>query len=190
VRALAHTLGADAVFVAVHVGLSDGRGNGLVRWDNAAACTRGRCRPDGYGVCRLDGRDVGFFVEYDRGTERARDYAGKWAAYYTYRDSGRAAHDYTSFPVILVVTAGSEEPVLRSARAAAMGRPTAALPILVTTVGWIAGHPRGILGPIWRTPSSSARGYWLRAQHPGAGLHGNVDQRLGAAPSWSGMADQ
>ena len=98
VRALAHTLGADAVFVALHLAARGSRGDGLVRWDNAAACVRGRCRPDGYGVCRLGGRDVGFFLEYDRGTERARDYAGKWAAYYAYRDSGRAARDYTSFP--------------------------------------------------------------------------------------------
>jgi len=162
VRALTHTLGSDAVFVALHLALSEGRGNGLVRWDNAAASMRGRCRPDGYGICRLDGRDVGFFLEYDRGTENARDYAAKWAAYYAYRDSGRAAADYAGFPTILVVTAGPEERVLRSARAAALTRPASSLPILVTTTGWIEGHPEGIVGPIWRTPDSSARGFWLR----------------------------
>jgi hypothetical protein len=159
VRALAHTLGADAVFVALHVAAARARTSGLVRWDNAAACTRGRCRPDGYGVCRLGNRDIGFFLEYDRGTERARDYAGKWAAYYAYRDSGRAAADYASFPTILVVTACSEEPVVRSARAAAAGR--VPLPILVTTTGWVAGHPQGLLGPIWCTPESPQRRSWV-----------------------------
>jgi Replication-relaxation/Winged helix-turn-helix DNA-binding len=165
-RALAHTLGADAVFVALHVALSRIPGDGLVRWDNAAASMRGRCRPDGYGVCRVGGRDVGFFLEYDRCTESARDYAAKWAGYYAYRDSGRAAADYASFPTILVVTAGPEERVLRSARAAAVGRPGSALPILLTTTGWIDWHPQGIVGPIWRTPNRSARGYWLRAPPP------------------------
>ncbi len=160
-RALAHTLGADAVFVALHVASRGGRGDGLVRWDNAAASARGRCRPDGYGVYRLGGRDVGFFLEYDRGTEKAAQYAGKWAAYYAYRDSGRAAQDYAAFPTILVVTAGSEEPVLRSARAAAVGR-AAALRILTTTTGWVAAHPQGMLGPIWRTPDSADRHFWVR----------------------------
>jgi hypothetical protein len=130
---------------------------------------RGRCRPDGYGVCRIDGREVGFFLEYDRGTETARDYAGKWAAYYSYRDRGRAAEDYASFPTILVVTGGPEERVLRSARAASVARPTPALPILVTTTSWIAGHPQGMLGPIWRSPNHLARGFWLRAPHGSIG---------------------
>jgi hypothetical protein len=159
VRAVAHALRADAVFVALHVALSDRRrGSGLVRWDNAAAAMRGRCRPDGYGACRLDDRDVGIFLEYDRGTESARDYAGQRAAYYAYRDSGRAARDYATFPTILVVTDGSEEPVLRSARAAAIARPVSAFPILVTTTGWIAGHPHGLLGPIWRPPTARLGG--------------------------------
>jgi hypothetical protein len=114
-------------------------------------------------VLRVGGREVGFFLEYDRGTERARDYAGKWAAYYAYRDGGRAAKDYTSFPTILVVTAGSEEPVVRSARAAALGRPAGGLPLLVTTTGWLAGQPESLLGPIWRTPSCPERRRWVGA---------------------------
>jgi Replication-relaxation len=161
VRTMAHTLGADAVFVALHVALSKTAGNALVRWDNAAAAMRGRCRPDGYGVCRVGGRHIGFFLEYDRGTESARDYAAKWAAYYAYRDSGRAAADYASFPTILVVTGGSEERVLRSAGAGLVVRPASALPILATTTGWITGHAQGMLGPIWRTPDSSARRLWV-----------------------------
>jgi len=179
-RALAHTLGADAVFVALHVASRGGRGDGLVRWDNAAASARGRCRPDGYGVCRQGGRDVGFFLEYDRGTEKAAHYAGKWAAYYAYRDSSRAAQDYATFPTILVVTAGSEEPVLRSARAAAVGR-AAALRILTTTTGWIAAHPQGMLGPIWRTPDTADRHLWVR----GPGIPGNYTPRL----VWPTVAD-
>jgi len=156
VRALAHTIGTDTVFVALHLAATETHG-GLVRWDNAAAALRGRCRPDGYAVWRLAARDVGVFVEYDRGTERASEYAGKWAAYYEFRDDRRASQDYTSFPTILVVTTASEEPILRSARAAAMGRPSAPLPILVTTTSRISSHPQGILGPIWRTPERPGR---------------------------------
>ncbi|MBV9171180.1 MAG: replication-relaxation family protein [Chloroflexi bacterium] len=160
-RTMAHTLGTHAVFVALHVALSRSPGDGLIRWDNAAASMRGRCRPDGYGVCRVRGHELGFFLEYDRGTESARDYAAKWAGYHAYRDSGRAAADYASFPTILLVTEGSEQRVLRSAGAAAVGRPDSALPIRVTSTGWIEGHPRGILGPIWRSADSQTRGFWV-----------------------------
>jgi hypothetical protein len=163
VRCLAHTLGADALFAAMHLVASRNSRGALVRWDNAAACARGWCRPDGYGVCRIGACEIGFFLEYDRGTQRARDYAGKWNAYYEYRDSGRAARDYASFPLILVVTVGSEQPVLRSARAAAVGRWSEPLPILCTTTGWIAAHPRGMLGPIWRTAWSGKRREWTNA---------------------------
>src|SRR5690348_3788427 len=48
---------------------------------------------------------VGFLLEYDRGTERARRYDAKLADYYTYRCCGKAARDYGGFPRVLFVTA-------------------------------------------------------------------------------------
>ena len=80
-----------------------GGDDALEEWRSAAACARGGFRPDGYGCYRRDGVRYGFFLEYDRGTERAREYAAKLRAYYRYR-AGRADRDYAGFPALLVVT--------------------------------------------------------------------------------------
>jgi hypothetical protein len=58
-----------------------GLDDALEEWRSAAACARGRFRPDGYGCYRRGGSRFGFFLEYDRGTERPGDYAAKLAAY-------------------------------------------------------------------------------------------------------------
>jgi len=74
IRHIQHTLGANAFFVdlaaaAMHV-TSRGGDEALVEWRSAAACARGRFRPDGYGCYRRGPWRFGFFLEYDRGTER------------------------------------------------------------------------------------------------------------------------
>jgi Replication-relaxation len=73
---LAHTVGANGVFVEFAVAADAVRQHGgsdlLAEWRSAAACERRHCKPDGYGCYVRDGVPYGFFVEYDRGTERAR----------------------------------------------------------------------------------------------------------------------
>jgi hypothetical protein len=54
---------------------------------NAAACARGRMRPDGYGLLRLGRREYGFFVEFDRGTVRPSARRAKFTAYNRYRST-------------------------------------------------------------------------------------------------------
>lgn len=173
---LAHTLGADAVFVRLIAmarrAVAAGRDDALVEWRSAAACARGRLRPDGYGIYRHRGRLYGFFLEFDRGTMSARDYRKKLATYYAYWSSGRFARDYRGFPTILVVTTDdtAEERIARAARAAASGRGPA-LPMLLTCQ-WRVDEPRnpdGLLGTIWREPSADAheRRRWPL---PGPGL--------------------
>jgi hypothetical protein len=115
-RHLAHTRGTDRFFVALarsagrtgHTtpGTSDAA---LVLWRNAVACARRRVRPDGYGVLRLDGRRHGFFLEYDRETQDAAAYRRKLAAYYSYRDTGHYALDYTDFLELLLVGHAANE---------------------------------------------------------------------------------
>ena len=159
VRDLAHTLGADAPFIGLYRrygGLPTEGGDAIIEWRSAAACSRRRVRPDGYAMVRHDGELYGFFLEYDRGTMSARDYAEKWAVYYDYRDSRAYELDYDGFPTILVVTADnrSEERIARSARAASVGRPVS-LPILLTCEWRVhrgPSNPDGLLGPIWRKP--------------------------------------
>jgi len=80
VRHLAHTVGANAFFVALVLAARCvtrcGDDDALEEWRSAAACARGRFRPDGYGCYRRAGSRFGFFLEYDRGTERPPTRAG------------------------------------------------------------------------------------------------------------------
>jgi Replication-relaxation len=165
-RDLAHTLGADAVFVhliaaARRRATERGTDDALVDWRGAAACARNGILPDGYGVYRARGDLYGFLLEYDRGTMRARDYRRKLTAYYRYRDTGRFQRDYAGFPTILVVTSGpgAENRIARVLSAAAVGRQPP-LPVLLTTLGRIDAHREGLLGQIWREPGKVAHRAW------------------------------
>jgi hypothetical protein len=170
VRDLAHTLGADALFISLYrrYGAQPAESDdAILEWRSAAACSRRRVRPDGYGMVRQRGELHGFFLEYDRGTMSARDYAEKWNVYYDYRDSRAYEFDYDGFPTILVVTTDSsaEERIARSARAASVGR-ALALPLLLTCEWRITRDPTnqdGLLSPVWRSPDDPVRCGWLSA---------------------------
>ncbi len=172
-RHIAHTLGANWFFVALaHVARNRSRlGNdeALEEWRSAAACARGRFRPDGYGCYRQGLLRCGFFLEYDRGTEHERQYAFKLAAYYRYRDSHAAATEFESFPTVLMVCTKqlAEDRIAWQTHLAAIRHENAPLRILLTTTRHIAEHPSGIHGQIWRAPNSdsdaaaTARTHWL-----------------------------
>jgi hypothetical protein len=189
-RTLAHTLGANAVFVAfaVAAGVATRQGGAdeLAEWRSAAACERRWCKPDGYGCYTRNGTSYGFLLEYDRGTEPARTYTAKFRAYFRYRDSGQAARDYEGFPTLLFVTTDrlAEERIADAARRAWAMQDTDPLPVLITTTDRIASHREGILGQIWRTPASPPppagleRRYWLPGGPP-RGLFGAGHDRVG-----------
>lgn len=176
-RTLAHTLGANAVFVALVLAARAVRQGGgddrLQAWWGAAAHERRRCRPDGYGRYWRAGRGYGFLLEYDRGTERADQLARKFAAYAMFRDRGEAARDFTSFPTILVVTtsASAEQRLAEAAYRVWWRQQGEPLPVLLTTTDRIMAHREGILGPVWRTPGRTERRYWLPGGPP-RGLFG------------------
>jgi hypothetical protein len=171
-RQLHHTLGANAFFVdlaaAARRMTRRGGDEALVEWRSAAACARGRCRPDGYGCYRRGPWHFGFFLEYDRGTERPGQYAAKLAAYYRYRDSGASKRDYQSFPSLLVVCT-SEAAEARFAHQAYLARQRyGGRPLLVylTTSRRLDACREGALGAIWRSATAPwatepARGCWL-----------------------------
>lgn len=171
-RHLAHTVGCNEVFVAFATAARAVRARGgddaLEEWRSAAACERHSCRPDGYGRFRRGGASYGFFVEYDRGTERSREYAAKLNAYYKFRDSGAAAHEYVGFPTLLIVSTSkaAEERFAHEAYLAWLRRGGDPWQVLLTTTPRIVGDAEGILGPIWRRPDPSqsaqraVRTYW------------------------------
>jgi hypothetical protein len=155
---LDHTVGADGVFGVLARAARSQRDCALVEWRNAAACAHGRLRPDGYGVLRLGQRDYGFFLEFDRGTVRPAPLRAKFAAYYRYLASARAAKDFDGPPSILVVTAGpsAEDRVGDAVLAAQVGQ-LQRLVLHVTTVGLLIAAEGGPFDPIWRVPGTRGR---------------------------------
>jgi hypothetical protein len=177
--ALAHTLGANAVFVAFATAACAVRRAGgnddLVEWRGAAACERKYCKPDGYACYVRNGVAHGFFLEYDRGTESTRTYLAKFGAYYRYRDSRQADRDYKGFPTLLFVTTRpqAEERIADAANRAWLLRGTEPLAVLITTTTRITSDRQAILGRIWRRPgqigptADDSRQYWLTEEVPG-----------------------
>lgn len=194
-RTLAHTLGANAVFVALAEASAAVRragGSDLLReWRAAAACERKYCKPDGYGCYVRDGHAHGFFLEYDRGTEPTWKYRAKFRAYARYRDSGDAGREYAGFPAVLFVTTQptAEWRIAEAAEAEWCNRSTEPLVVLLTSTDRIRHHPEGILGPIWRTTTPRRPGtkperrYWLTAGPPG----GRFVMLRQAAPSMDNL---
>jgi hypothetical protein len=157
----AHTLGADNVFATIARAADRKRDGSLLEWRNAAACARGRVRPDGYGLLRLGRREHGFFLEFDRGTVHAGALRAKFAAYHRYKASAAAARDYDGFPTILVVTTGpgGERRIVDAVRAAAPGL-VSSLPVRVTTLDWMESDSAGPFGSIWTDPERGVRSGW------------------------------
>ncbi|MFN8472193.1 MAG: replication-relaxation family protein [Anaerolineae bacterium] len=112
VQYLRHTLGVNGVALSFYRAAQSARGKGghdaVIEWRNAAACSHRLIRPDGYLLYRHDGRTRGFFLEYDRGTMRARGYRRKFAGYLLYLRRRLFERDYDSFPTLLIVTPHSE----------------------------------------------------------------------------------
>jgi len=156
-RQLAHTLGADGVFISLIDSArrlqKTGSDDALVDWQNAAACARGRLRPDGYGMYRRNGRLYGFFVEYDRGTMSIDGYRRKFGAYVYFFTSGRFSREYDGFPTILIVTTDerAEERIAQTARSM-VADANVSLPILLTCQArWEdPQNATGLLNSIWR----------------------------------------
>jgi Replication-relaxation len=157
-RTLSHTLGTNDVFVALATAARQaaarGQDEALEEWRSAAACERRLCKPDGYGRYRRGRATLGFFLEYDRATERAARYAAKFDAYYRYRASRQAERDYAGFPPVLVVTTGetAEHRIAEAAARAWARHGGPPLAVFVTRIELIAGQPDGLLGPVWRAP--------------------------------------
>jgi hypothetical protein len=143
---------------------SIGPAEALDEWQSPAESSRRGLYPDGYGMYRRGGKLHGFFLEYDRGSEKPAQYLKKFGAYYDFRDTGRFEQDYAGVPTILVVTTGNaaENRIARAAQAASVGR-TCPLRILLTTEWRAKRDPEGYLGRVWRTPSGSfdQRCRWL-----------------------------
>jgi len=163
-RQLAHTIGANAIMVAFASCARRARQNrgddAFEDWRSAAACARGRFRPDGYGCYRRKSTRFGFFLEYDRGTEHPRHYLAKFATYATYGASAACRANFNSLPALLVVatTDQSEARVAQHVYMAEQHHANWTWRTFLTTTGRIAIDPSGVLGPDLATAGRGGSG--------------------------------
>lgn len=148
---LDHLLGVNGVFCAL---LAEARGRPgvvLVAWESEAACAArlgGLARPDGHGEWAEAGRQVGFWLEYDTGTERLDRLTGKLPGY---RDVARAGGP--ADPVLFWLPNTAREAHLHQALRASP--PPVPVATAAADHATAAGHSPA--GPIW-LPAGTARG--------------------------------
>lgn len=123
----AHTLGVNGLFASLAGHARHHRECELVEWwsERRAGAEWGELvRPDGYGVWAEAGRAVGFFVEYDTGSEPLARVAAKLSGY-----SDVAVADGVARPVLFWLARPGREPALHQA----IGRPP--VPVATASVG-------------------------------------------------------
>lgn len=128
----AHTLGVNGLFASLAGHARRHRECELVEWwsERRAGAEWGELvRPDGYGVWAEAGRTVGFFVEYDTGSEPVARVAAKLSGY-----ADVAVADGVARPVLFWLARPGREPRLHQA----IGRPP--VPLATATVGTDPAH--------------------------------------------------
>jgi Replication-relaxation len=115
---LRHTVGVNGFFATLAAYARHRRPGraALVAWWSERRCNArwGQIvRPDGYGHWREGGREVDFFLEYDRGTEPLDRLAAKLYAYHELADGSKIAT-----PVLFWLPSSAREATVRQALAA------------------------------------------------------------------------
>jgi hypothetical protein len=148
-RKLAHLLGTNQLFIDLTAHTRTDPGARLARWWSEQHATavhaRAGIQPDGHGVWTAAGREVGFFLEHDRGTENLTTVLRKLRGYEQLAGYG------PRYPVLLRVPGRRREQHLLDALA---GVPTA-MPV---ATGIHAEHPAG---PAWTLASDPGLRRWL-----------------------------
>lgn len=163
---LAHTLGVDAIMVALHNELLTTEASaGLTLWRNAAASARGPMRPD---ASIVPGTATGSLIwfELERGGSEYETVRRKFAAYRAHVAKGDHHWDLTRKPTLLVVTTGNDASEARlgaAARASGESEGRGDLDIMTTRLARISAA-KTVLGSIWHLVSAGPdeRLYGLR----------------------------
>lgn len=153
---LDHSLGVTEFGVRLTEAARSWPGGGGLRWWGEQVLTlqksdESHFNPDGMGIMRLDKHALGFFLEYDRGTETPAVVAHKLRNYIDYlRHPDAWRGQFQRFPVVLIPTTTEErvEKVLIEGqhRLKLLGDDET-LTVLVTTHE--ALEERGMLAPVW-----------------------------------------
>lgn len=151
---LAHTVGVDAIMVALHAAaVAHGAASGLMRWRNATASGRGTMRPDAAGVVDV-GAPTWFWLEFERGRAESRTLAAKFGTYRDHVARGEHLWDVPYEPsLLLVVTTGGATTEARIRGVVRAGRAVDTperLTVLTTTTERMLAPGATMLGRIWR----------------------------------------
>ena len=181
-------------------------GGHLARWwsgAHTAAVLAGRLHPDGHGVWEHQApgesaHQLGFYLEYDRGTETLQRLAAKLTPYRQLLAEGFGPR----WPLLVVVPGPVREQHLLEAwldrlrdpgstagstghpygtydsGARARGTSLGRLQVLTTNLQLIRSHPLGPAGPVWRRAETEPR--------PGASGHETRPAAAGSRPETSG----
>nr|WP_296073294.1 replication-relaxation family protein [uncultured Actinoplanes sp.] len=148
-RRLAHLLGTNQLFIDLAAYARTDPGVQLARWwseqHTTAVFARAGVQPDGHGVWIAGGREVGFFLEHDNGTEPLRTVLKKLRGYEQLAAYG------PRYPVLLRVPGRRREQHLLDALS---GVPTA-MPVATGVHG---EHPAG---PAWTLTAQPRLRRWL-----------------------------
>ena len=170
--AAAHTVETNQFFIDLIAHTRGRAGTRLARWWSAtrtAAAFAGRIHPDGHGVWDTDGSSVGFFLEYDRGTEDHRRLAAKLEPYRRLRADG--GPDY---PVLFSFPTRHRERHFHRHITTSSDRNVADALDTITIATCARDHvngPHGIAGPVWRLVGNGGHSLTL-ADLPASHGHG------------------
>jgi hypothetical protein len=146
---LHHNDGTNQFFVDLLAHAREHSDTRLARWWSGrtfAGKVQNIVRPDGHGVWSEDGRQVGFLLEYDTGTEVHSVLKGKLAAYRKLTADGGPA-----WPVLFwLPTTAREANFHRRLNGAARG-------LIVATAAWDAAAGHGPAGPVWKVAGNGRR---------------------------------
>jgi hypothetical protein len=157
---LAHTVGANQFFVDLIAHARTDSSARLTRWWPSvmtSAVYGQRIHPDGHGVWRCAGREIGWFLEHDTGSENHTRLIGKLAAYR--RLSADPGCDY---PILFWLPSQRREANLHRRLTAAACR---GLTVATAARDALAGSRPA--DPVWRLAGSGHHRYAL-AELPGS----------------------
>ncbi|HEY3737687.1 MAG TPA: replication-relaxation family protein [Jatrophihabitans sp.] len=151
---LRHQLGVNDFFVALagHARrrgwpqANQPNGTGLVTWwsESQTSSPYASVHPDGYGRWAENGRPLGFYLEYDTGTETQATVARKLNRYV-----GHYRTPYQDLQGMLLFSLATtrRETGIRAALARSLGSIDGTLDVATTARDY--GHPDGPAGPVW-----------------------------------------
>ena len=151
---LRHQLGVNDFFVTLagyarrqgwlHANQPDG--SGLVTWwsETQTSSPYASVRPDGYGLWAENGRQLGFYLEHDTGTETQATVARKLGRYVGHY---RTPHQDVQSMVLFSLATTRRETGIRATLARSLASIDGTLDVATTARDY--GHPDGPAGPVW-----------------------------------------